>query len=245
MCSACSSSRCGKFTVKPACALLMMKQFGKPRLCMPCSVRTPSAHFSVSVTPSRPYDLVARRGACSRCRPRSRSRRSGSRARTRRRRRRRPSSVIRSTPWPSVSTSVTFGRLKVCEVLVVEARALAELAVVGLERLGGARVVDDRVDARADLLHLLEVGELHRRARCPPGVRSASRRCGMPIRSLPMMSVQPSFDEVLGLRAARDEVVEVVHPLLLPARARATAAHSGSVGRLSRTSIDDGVRWNT
>ena len=23
------------------------------------------------------------------------------------------------------------------------------------------------------------------------------------------------------------------------------AAHSGSVGRLSRTSIDDGVRWNT
>ena len=34
--------------------MLKMKQFGKPWLCMPCSVDVPSAHFSVSVTPSRP-----------------------------------------------------------------------------------------------------------------------------------------------------------------------------------------------
>ena len=56
---ACSLSMCGKFTVKPDWALLMMKQFGKPRLCMPCSVATPFAHFSVSVTPPRPYEFVA------------------------------------------------------------------------------------------------------------------------------------------------------------------------------------------
>ena len=54
MCLACSSSMCGKFTVKPDCAGLKMKQFGKPRLCMPWNVDAPSAHFSVSVRPSRP-----------------------------------------------------------------------------------------------------------------------------------------------------------------------------------------------
>ena len=51
---------CGKFTVKPDCALLMMKQFGKPRLCMPCSVAMPSAHFSVSVSTAAAEQLVAR-----------------------------------------------------------------------------------------------------------------------------------------------------------------------------------------
>src|ERR1700761_3290064 len=35
-------------------AMLSMKQFGKPLTCRPCSVRTPSAHFSVRVRPSRP-----------------------------------------------------------------------------------------------------------------------------------------------------------------------------------------------
>ena len=55
----CSSSRCGKFTVKPDCVRLKMKQFGKPRVCMPCSVDAPSAHFSVSVDAVAPDDLVA------------------------------------------------------------------------------------------------------------------------------------------------------------------------------------------
>src|SRR5215475_13686925 len=43
------------------------------------------------------------------------------------------------------------------EVLVVEARALAELAVPRLELLCGAGVLDDRVDPGTDLAHLLEV----------------------------------------------------------------------------------------
>src|SRR6056297_106001 len=48
------------------------------------------------------------------------------------------------------------------EVLVVEARPFAELAVPGLECLRGVRVVDDRLHPRPDLLHLLEVGEFDR-----------------------------------------------------------------------------------
>jgi hypothetical protein len=43
-----------KFTVKPVCCGPMMKQFGKPRLNIPCNVVTPLAHFSVRLTPSRP-----------------------------------------------------------------------------------------------------------------------------------------------------------------------------------------------
>src|SRR5207244_12825519 len=48
------------------------------------------------------------------------------------------------------------------EVLVVKAGALTELAIPRLELLRGRRVADDRVDAHADLLHLLEVGVLER-----------------------------------------------------------------------------------
>jgi hypothetical protein len=43
------------------------------------------------------------------------------------------------------------------EVLVVERRPLAAVRVVGLERLGRLRVLDDRVDPRPDLLHDPEV----------------------------------------------------------------------------------------
>ena len=125
----------------------------------------------------------------------------------------------------------------------MEAGPLAELPVVRLERLGGGGIPDDRVDARADLLHLLEVGQLEALGdarRAAVGAASRSRSS-----SLPMMSVQPSLHQVLGLEDAGDEVVEVVHAASLPARLRGSAAQAGSVGRLSRTSIDDGVRWNT
>ena len=54
------------------------------------------------------------------------------------------------------------GAIERLEILVVEARALAELPVPRFQRLGRARIRDDRVHARADLLHLLEVGELER-----------------------------------------------------------------------------------
>jgi hypothetical protein len=45
-----------------------------------------------------------------------------------------------------------LGSVEGVEVLVVEARPLAELAVPRLERLGGLRVVDELVDPRADLV---------------------------------------------------------------------------------------------
>ena len=128
---------------------------------MPCSVRTPSPHFDRrELSPSRPNRSRSRRAASSPCRPRSRWRRSGSRARIPCRRPRGPSCVISLHAPALVSTSVTLGRLKASQVVVVEARALAELPVVGLECLGSRGVLHCGVHPSADLLHLLEVGHL-------------------------------------------------------------------------------------
>jgi hypothetical protein len=46
------------------------------------------------------------------------------------------------------------------QILVVEGGPLAELAVPGLQRIGGLGVFHGLVAARADLVHLLEVGDL-------------------------------------------------------------------------------------
>ena len=60
MCCAWRSITYGKFTVKPDCVMLIMKQFGKPRMCRPWNVRTPSAHFSREREAVAPDDPVAR-----------------------------------------------------------------------------------------------------------------------------------------------------------------------------------------
>ena len=69
-------------------------------------------------------------------------------------------------PLDALAVGVDEVRARLVErlqVLVVEARPLAQLAVPGLQLLRGLGVLDDRVDAGADLLHLLEVGVLERR----------------------------------------------------------------------------------
>ena len=102
------------------------------------------------------------------------------------------------------------------EVLVVETRPLAELAVVRLERLRRRRVGDDRFHSGTDLLHLLEVGEFH-------GGHEALW-CEVALPSLHpdeqvADDVGPAVvDEVFRLGDSRDQVVEVLHPPFLPAR---------------------------
>ncbi len=100
-------------------------------------------------------------GGCSRCRPRSRWRRSGSRARIPRRWRRRR---VLGDPLDALAVGVDQRDVRPVEgveIFVVEAGPLAELVVLGLQRLGGGRVLDHAVHPGADLLHLLEVGQLH------------------------------------------------------------------------------------
>ena len=125
----------------------------------------------------------------------------------------------------------------------MEARPLAELSVPRLERLGGARVGDDRprpVSGSAPS------SRSRRAPSCSPdpsGVMSPSPRRTR-ISRLPMMSVQPSSTRssdsgMPDTRLLKFSIRRSCQP------GSRLAAHSGSVGRLSRTSIDDGVRWKT
>jgi hypothetical protein len=98
----------------------------------------------------------------------------------------------------------------------VEARPLAELAVPRLQRLGHHRVLHDLVDPSADLLHLVEVGQLHRlgqalRAEVAAALAEADEQVADDVGP-------PVGHQILRLGNAADQVVEVVHPPLLPTR---------------------------
>ena len=97
----------------------------------------------------------------------------------------------------------------------MKAGALTELAIPRLELLRGRRVADDRVDAHADLLHLLEVGVLER----------AQHAFGRPLLGRehhdlaphPARDVGPAVPgQVLLGEHARLHGGEVLEPALLP-----------------------------
>ncbi len=117
----------------------------------------------------------------------------------------------------------------------MEARALAELPVVRLQRLGGLRIFDELVDAGADLLHLLEVRELHRRREALGG-HLAARALLQQDQQLPDDVGPAVHHEVLGLEAAGDQRVEVVHAALLPAGLE--ARRPLRIGRTVRAHVD-------
>ena len=173
-----------------------MKQFGKPWTCIPCSVRMPSAHFSVRLWPPASVELEA--GA---------TRVVGADLEA--------AGVDQAVQLVLVTVhhdallrdalhALPLGvderdvrAVEGLEVLVVEAGTLAELAVVGLEGLRGLGILDDGVHPRADLLHLLEVRDLDGLLDAL-GRESLDVPCWMPTRSLAMRSVQPSFTRSSG-----------------------------------------------
>ena len=101
------------------------------------------------------------------------------------------------------------------QVVVVEARPLAELAVPRLQRLGHHRVLHDLLHPGADLLHLVEVGQFDR------GGQALRAGVALPVAHPDQQvadDVGPAVaHQVLRLGDAADQVVEVVHPPLLPA----------------------------
>ena len=149
---------------------------------------------------------------------------------------------MRFTPRPSVSISSTFGRLNVSRYSSWKHgrlqnwryQGLSASAVLGRRR--SPRPVSG--SAPSSRSRPTPSSSSTRRASCRP------RRAAPGSSRLPMMSVQPS--------STRSSASGMPDTRLLKFSMRRScqpgsrlAAHSGSVGRLSRTSIDDGVRWNT
>ena len=154
--------------------------------------------------------------------------------------------AVGSDPLDALALGVDEGdvvAVERLEILVVEARSLAEVAVPRLERLGGGGVGHDRVDSGADLLHLGEVGQIH----CAQTffVRH-SFDAVLPHHEELLDDARPRVvDQVLVGVAAGREQLEVLDAATLPAVVQRSVDHAGSVGRLPRTSTVDGVRWKT
>ena len=95
----------------------------------------------------------------------------------------------------------------------MEAGPLAELPVPGLEGVGGRRILDDVVHPGSDLLHLLEVGQLHDAGEVPAGPR---RLVAHSVHQ-PGENVRPAVvDEIPLGEAAGGQQREVLHPFPLP-----------------------------
>src|SRR5580704_11437108 len=117
------------------------------------------------------------------------------------------------------------------QVVVAEARPLAETAVVGLERSGGLRVADLLVDPGPNPLQFREVhvgqlghGALDRALGHGLGDASPDRGPLVP-------------DQVLVLAQSREDRIEVLHPVALPADR--LAGEPVLVGRSIVTAVHD------
>src|SRR5439155_15189952 len=111
------------------------------------------------------------------------------------------------------------GPVEGLQIFVVETRPLAELAVPGFQPRGRLAIPDDRVDPRADFLHLLEVGILKSRQhvwRRP----LLARELNDFFADAPRQISPAVLDQVL-LRGASSLVCrKILQPALLPAGCR-------------------------
>ena len=207
--------------------------------------RPPTSRDSVQAVAAR--RLVAGTGGRTRCPPRSPEAKIEAvelvvlvRRPTRRSRR------CASTPRPSVSTRCTFGRLNACRYSSWKHGRLHSWRYQGLSAGGGVRVRDDVVDARPDLLHLLVVALLVRALeRVEVEHLAVRRRCASTrSRMRCAMSVQPSLTRSSSAKPPVWSVAKLTsHSRCQPGPS--VANQSASISWLLRSSIDDGVRWNT
>ena len=100
------------------------------------------------------------------------------------------------------------------QIVVVEAGALAEVAVPGFERFGRRGIVHDRIDAGPNLLHLGEVGHFH----CAQALFVGHPLDGgLPHQEELLDDARPRIvDEILIGFAARCEQLEILDAAALP-----------------------------
>ena len=151
--------------------------------------------------------------------------------------------MIASTPRPSVSTSFTFGRLKVsrysswkqgrlhhCRYQGFSASAVLRSRTVASTRL---RIISIRWKSASSTFAASSSGDM---------VASALAEAS-PER-LRMMSVQPSATRSSATKPPETIVLKfAMRSACQPGRSEATQA--GSVGEFLRASTEEGVRWKT
>src|ERR1700759_1922244 len=160
-----STMLCGTLEIRFApCVGCTNIRFGNPRTWMPCSVGIPSAQDPDSVPPPRPPPAAAGHLEAGPPGVRGTDLEAGA-----------VDDAVQlvlpagrdhaglGDPLDPLAVRVDQVGVRVVEglqVLVVEARPLAQLAVPGLELARDGRIPHDGVGSGADLLHLLEVGLL-------------------------------------------------------------------------------------
>ena len=136
------------------------------------------------------------------------------------------------------------GAIEGGQVAIVQAGPLAHEGVPGLEGLGGLLVLDDFVDAAADVFHFLEVGQLEDFEDLFLGHVLAGLAHAAPV---DLAHLDPGVVELIQLidlaappAAAGENGGEVLLPLLLPARLQ--AGRPAHVGGMVVARIDAGGR---
>ncbi|CAB5027408.1 unannotated protein [freshwater metagenome] len=220
---------------KPPCTRLIIIRFGNSPERMPCNVCAPSAHRPLRCMPLRPCGSKPRRWSRSvvTSKPDAKIKRSTgcSTPLTTT-----PVSVMRSTPWPSVSTSCTFGRLNAGRYSSWKQTRLQFLPyqALSLSAVAGSSMTSSTRRRRVSIVSKSERS-------------SASSSAGssvVPWVLTHMTSVHPSFTRSCsGWTPVTAWVKLTIRSACQPGGWDVN--HSTSVGALLRTPTADGVRWNT
>ena len=152
-----------------------------------------------------------------------------------------PSRVMASTPRPSVSTSVTLGRLKACRYSSWKQGRLQNCRYQGLRAsaVAGSSTISSTRDRICSIFS--KSASSRTVARSWSGPR---RLVAQPVDQLADDVGPAVHDEVLLGEAPEVSSVKFSIRSRCQPGSRA-AAHEGSVGRFARTSMDEGVRWKT
>ena len=238
----CSSSMCWKLALWPDCWVVITNRFGKPRVNRPWKVLAPSFHFSVNVRPLRPVTSKPSRRVksvpTSKPVPKIRQSSAYSLPATTT-----PRGVMRSTPWPNVSTRCTLGRLKVGRYWSWKQGRLQNWLYQGFSAsavAGSCTTASTRARTFCIFRSSARCTRASGSAMSPPAWawRWAARAM------LLMRSVQPSLTRSTSKRPPEITVVKLCMRSRCQPGCR-LLTQSGSVGRSLRTSTDDGVRWKT
>ena len=152
---------------------------------------------------------------------------------------------MRSTPLPSVSTRCVLGWLKACRYSSWKQGRLQSCRYQAL-RFRAVTGSSTMASTRARISLIFSKSESSKAASMFSGVNSSGGNAMILARIRRARSVQPSLTRSSsGITIAVCVAVKFSSQRCCQPGVAISANHPGSVGRLSRTSTEDGVRWKT